>query len=184
MFRFKSKSTRTGLKTEDPKKLSDTSVESASGFVLGIDFGTTFTGVAYALGGTIHLAQPNLDRSKIAEKVVIIRAWPGSSSHYAEKTPTVLSYNTSPPSWGGKVKPNDEPQVSLFKLGLQENLDQHYLPRQCEGSTRDVPSGYPSNRPWVHPLLPQKPVDYVADYLTCICQYILKERLPRQYGPQ
>ena len=93
--------------------------ESSCDLVIGIDFGTTFTGVAYAHTGT---AQSSSNAISIADKVVIIRAWPSASSHYAEKTPTVLSYNTSPPSWGGKVRPSDDPQVAHFKLGLQENV--------------------------------------------------------------
>lgn len=173
-------------------KVTDTNVQTQkaapepefSDLVLGIDFGTTFTGVAYARGGSINLTDVSLDRSKITDKVSIIRSWPSSSIHYAEKTPTILSYNTSPPTWGGKVKPNDQPQVSLFKLGLQENLDQHYVEQHLVSSYA-AREEYLNNQYWNHPQLSQKrAVDYVADYLTCICQYVLREKLPRQYGPQ
>ena len=148
--------------------------------VVGIDFGTTFTGVAYAQSGSINLA---LGSSKIADKVIIIRGWPGANSQ-AEKTPTILSYHTSPPTWGAKVKTNDGLQVSRFKLGLQENIEDHYS--NCvQGLNDELPEGSLSSRYWSHPLLPQKkPLDYVADYLTCVCQYVLNDRLPRQFGSE
>lgn len=185
--------------------------ESSCDLVIGIDFGTTFTGVAYAHTGT---AQSSSNAISIADKVVIIRAWPSASSHYAEKTPTVLSYNTSPPSWGGKVRPSDDPQVAHFKLGLQENVGGHYLKKSApqksalsglfnkrvvtpaaaddlaaatanislaEGPT--VLGGYLADHNWKHPKMPHmKAVDYSADYLTRIVDHVLHESLPRQFG--
>ena len=185
--------------------------ESSCDLVIGIDFGTTFTGVAYAHTGTVRSSS---NSTSIADKVVIIRAWPSASSHYAEKTPTVLSYNTSPPTWGGKVRPNDDPQVAHFKLGLQENVGGHYLKKTAtpqktllgglfnkrvpmagaddlaastanlslsEGGS--VLGGYLSDHNWKHPKMPQKKaVDYASDYLTRIVDHVLHESLPRQFG--
>lgn len=186
--------------------------ESSCDLIIGIDFGTTFTGVAYAHTGAVQSSSAS---SSIADKVVIIRAWPSASSHYAEKTPTILSYNTSPPTWGGKVRPNDDPQVAHFKLGLQENVGGHYLKKTVpqksllgglfnkpRGSTSagadelipatanltlaeggSVLGGYLSDHNWKHPKMSHmKAVDYASDYLTCIVDHVLHESLPRQFG--
>lgn len=109
--------------------------ESHADLIIGIDFGTTFTGVAYAFAG-----KTTTDKTKIAEKVVVIKKWPKSEDK--EKIPTVLSYANVPgigsgnpgrvegggnpgPQWG-KIKMTDEPRVAHFKLGLQENVGRHY----------------------------------------------------------
>ena len=59
--------------------------ESPADLIIGIDFGTTFTGVAYAFAG-----KQVLDKAKIADKVIVIKKWPGAADK--EKIPTVLSY--------------------------------------------------------------------------------------------
>jgi len=109
--------------------------ESHADLIIGIDFGTTFTGVAYAFAG-----KTVTDKTKIAEKVIVIKKWPKSEDK--EKIPTVLSYAHVPgigagspgrsegggspgPQWG-KIKLSDEPRVVHFKLGLQENVGRHY----------------------------------------------------------
>lgn len=162
------------------------SFESEADLVIGIDFGTTFTGVAFGLAEKDSTANASQDRRRIAEKVVVIRSWPGASN--ADKIPTVLLYNANPPSWGVKVKATDEPRVANFKLGLQENIREHYKKRQLSSGTPSDPSilgGFLYDHNWRHPQLPGKePIDFTADYLTQIVQYVLKERLPMQYGKQ
>lgn len=59
--------------------------ESPADLIIGIDFGTTFTGVAYAFAG-----KQVVDKAKIADKVIVIKKWPGAADK--EKIPTVLSY--------------------------------------------------------------------------------------------
>src|SRR5277367_6324334 len=88
------------------------SFESKSDLVIGIDFGTTFTGVAYAHVGGAHFAVTTTsDMRSVAEKVHVIKSWPAQGNQFAEKTPTVLSYNTDPPTWGANVRPKDEPRI-------------------------------------------------------------------------
>ena len=154
--------------------------ESHADLVIGIDFGTTFTGVAYALSGKV-VKSHSPDMSRIAEKLVVIRAWPGAAN--AEKIPTVLAYHTSPPAWGVRVKLSDEPRVSHFKLGLQD-LGSHY---KKASSVEDFSllGGYLDDHNWRHPSLPDKQaVDFAADYLANVCQYVLRESLPKHYGRQ
>src|SRR5579871_4279136 len=111
-----------GVLSEASEENEYSAFESHADLVIGIDFGTTFTGVAYALSGKVAKSH-SPDLSRVAEKVVVVRAWPGAAN--AEKIPTVLAYNTSPPTWGVRVKLNDELRVSHFKLGLQD-LGCHY----------------------------------------------------------
>jgi molecular chaperone DnaK (HSP70) len=163
---------------------TSTAFESSSDLIIGIDFGTTFTGVAYAHSGsgTKSATATSSDMRKVGEKVVVIKSWPSQSGYYAEKTPTVIAYNLPSPNWGASVKPRDEPQIAHFKLGLQENVGRHYLTRSTAAANSAL-GGFLNNHNWKHPDLPAKnAVDYSADYLTCVCDYVTKEILPSHFG--
>ena len=152
------------------------SLESKSDLVIGIDFGTTFTGVACALSSKAN----GNDAVKIAESIDIIRKWPNITRAFIEKTPTTLSYHTNPPTWGGNVRPRDEPQVAYFKLGLQPGLGAHYLPRSMRPAASVLPF---LEADYKHPQLPDKTaLDFAGDYLKCIYNYLRNVYLPEQYG--
>lgn len=153
-------------------EFSSASLETKSDLVIGIDFGTTFTGVAFAHSGNIS----GNDAGRIAENVEVIKSWPNPSNAYTEKTPTVIAYHKTPPIWGGRVKPSDEPQVAHFKLGLQPDAGKIY----AAGSSRTTASALAFLDPnWSHPQLPEKKaVDFAADYLTGIVKYIKDEFFP------
>lgn len=154
----------------------------SSDLIIGIDFGTTFTGVAYAHAAGIGPITTEVDMRRAAEKVSVIRTWPSRGNQYAEKTPSVIAYNTRPPLWGGSVKPSDEPQIAHFKLGLQEDITSHYY-ELGESHTKSVLGGYLSNHNWKHPDLPEKTAtDYAKDYLHSINQYVTQEILPNRFG--
>src|SRR5208282_2360885 len=71
------------------------SFESKSDLIIGIDFGTTFTGVAYAHVGGAHFAVTATSNMRsAAERVYVIKSWPAQGNQFVEKTPTVLSYIT------------------------------------------------------------------------------------------
>jgi molecular chaperone DnaK (HSP70) len=162
--------------------------ESSSDLIIGIDFGTTYTGVAYAhtagiLGNAENMT--TMDMKRAAEKIHVIRTWPNQSNYFAEKTPSIIAYHTSPPTWGAKVKAKDKPQVAHFKLGLQENLGEHYFKKSLPNATPSILGGYLSNHNWRHEDFPHKEaVDYVGDYLKCVRDHVLKEILPSRYGEQ
>jgi hypothetical protein len=121
---------------------------------------------------------------RAAEKVSVIRIWPSRNNQYVEKTPSILAYNKNPPLWGGNVRPNDEPQIAHFKLGLQEDITTHYY-SELLGPTHSKPilGGYLSNHNWKHPKLPEmKAVDYTRDYLARINEYVTNEILPTRFG--
>lgn len=153
--------------------------------VIGIDFGTTFTGVAYAHSVGIGTVTSSTEMREAANQVSVIKNWPNRGNVFTEKTPTILAYNQTPPLFGSQVKPKDEPQVEHFKLGLQEGISAHYQgarPRvedNNEHSVRDLPAEHR----WTHPLLPHmKPVDYARDYIQAVNRFVRQDVLPNRYG--
>lgn len=158
-------------------EFANVNLQTKPDLVIAIDFGTTYTGVGFALTAK---AQGD-DAAKIAENnIEVIKKWPNRNNSFADKTPTVLSYHTTPPAWGGNVRPKDTPQVAYFKLGLQPGINAHYFPR----SMRPAPSVLPFlDANYKHPDLPNKTaLDFAADYLTRIHQYVIKTYFPEQYG--
>jgi molecular chaperone DnaK (HSP70) len=165
------------------RRTESLSLGPRSELIISIDFGTTFTGVAYTLSSNVTGSDP----SRIAENIKVIKTWPSASQHYSEKTPTVIAYGTDPPSWGATVKRQDELQVSHFKLGLQPDLGRHYRRSQHPGlQGSNIPrSALPflDDVEWKHPNFPDKTaLDYCVDYLSCIHRFVKDEFLPRQFG--
>jgi hypothetical protein len=147
---------------------------SASDIVVGIDFGTTFTGVAYGLSENLK----SEDVTTLVNNIGTIQNWPGQGGTYIDKTPTVIAYNKNPPIWGGSVQPDHKPQVSYFKLGLQPPPPGYY---RVFGEHTKLDFLEPN---WRHPDLPNKAAkDYAADYLKCITTYLREQFFPRQFGP-
>jgi len=159
-------------------EISSISLESKADLVIGIDFGTTYTGVAFAYAANTK----GDDTKKIAESVEVIKSWPNANNSFAEKTPTIISYHTNPPVWGGSVRPKDEPQIAYFKLGLQDGIGGHYLLR----SVHNPPSALPFLDPnWKHPKLPNKTaLDFAADYLTGVHKWVKEVFFPSKFGDQ
>jgi hypothetical protein len=121
---------------------------------------------------------------RVAEKVTVVRTWPNQEGTFTEKTPTLLSYTSSPPHWCASVLPRDKARVAYFKLGLQENLKQLY-PNRGSSTPSSLLGGYLTDHNWKHPDLPlKKAVHFTADYLTCIVQHVLKEVLPLHFGAE
>jgi serine/threonine protein kinase len=156
-----------------------------SDIVIGIDFGTTFTGVAYAHAAGIGPRTSTAEMRMLAERVYVIKNLPSGINQFREKTPTILAYNQRPPTWGAMVKLSDEPKVSHFKLGLQGNLNIHYHHHsgQAQNNAVYAAEGYLLDPDWRHPALPEmSAVDYTGDYLTCIIQYVMQKVFPSRYG--
>jgi hypothetical protein len=95
--------------TNSTEPLTSTNFQTASKLIIAIDFGTTYTGVAYIHSGPQH----GSDAADIAQRIIIIRNWPSPSNHTSDKTPSVIAYNTDPPTWGGKVEPHNSPILNL-----------------------------------------------------------------------
>jgi hypothetical protein len=171
----------------DPIAHSRPVLTTTSDLVVGIDFGTTFTGVAYSHTAGVGPVTSTAEMRKAVDNVVVIKTWPNQTNCYADKTPSILAYNRHPPTWGGNVKPTDEPRVAHFKLGLQEDIGEHYQANESPQAphAESVLGGYLINQNWKHPALPElEAVDFAGDYLTQINQHVTKEVLPRHFGPR
>ncbi|KAH6671163.1 hypothetical protein B0J14DRAFT_595465 [Halenospora varia] len=121
--------------------------------VVGIDFGTTFSGVAW---GNTHDAHVN-----------IIQQWPGLSSPLdksSEKIPTQILYDGEAPGdfkWGSQIE-DDVPRHQWFKLDLESS----YNPKDKALANRyPHPNNLPSN------------VDHNAQQLTTDYLAALKKHL-------
>lgn len=160
-----------------------------SDLVIGIDFGTTFTGVAYAhsLSGNVKdITKTQAELDAIVDKVVLIKSWPMAGNQNAEKIPTILAYEGGNVSaWGGRVRQTNKTKVEYFKLGLQEGAGEHYRAREANVNSTSLLGGFLDNHNWRHPDLPnKKAVDYVQDYLREIRKHVLQTVLPRQLPPE
>jgi hypothetical protein len=143
-------------------------------FIIGIDFGTTFSGVAFA--EAVSRDAVKADGKRVAEGIQVFNRWPNPNQNYTDKIPSILAYNQDPPIWGGSVRQGHQPQVCHFKLGLQPRAGEHY--GSPSGST--VLNFLDPN--WASPVPGKKAVDFAADYLTGLHKYIKEEAFPRQFG--
>jgi molecular chaperone DnaK (HSP70) len=147
---------------------------STSSLVIAIDFGTTYTGVAYAYSSGLAQEHPG----RLTEEIRVVNSWPNSNSQYVAKIPTVLAYDKTL-AWGGAVKPRHGNKITAFKLGLQKSASRHYGVGVSQGGL----GGFITDPNWRHPAFPDKTaVDYTADYLTAVRQYVTDSVLPRQFG--
>lgn len=142
--------------------------------VIAIDFGTTFTGVAYI--HSAHYKDAQLTPGQIAQRIEVVKRWPKADQ---EKIPTKLGYDDAGhvAQWGSGVTGSQKTVISCFKLGLQSGLDAHYQ-RNFGGST-----GFLTDSNWNSPNLPNKaPVDFAADYLSRITDYVINKHFPQTFG--
>jgi molecular chaperone DnaK (HSP70) len=150
--------------------------------VVAIDYGTTFTGVAYAYSSKSGLVGSPDEMRRAADRITVIKNWPNKGNAFIEKTPTVLAYNEQPPLWGGKVKPKDEPQVAYFKLGLYEGTSSHYNPRSLE-PMEELVTNVLSGSLWITSKLPHmQPLDFTRDFLSAVIKFVTNEVLANRYG--
>jgi molecular chaperone DnaK (HSP70) len=156
-----------------------------SDLVIAIDFGTTYTGVAYAYAAR---NQGFTNPEQIRDKITVVKSWRGVGALYSEKTPTILAYdfdNDKPIAWGGQVKPSHPIVASQFKLGLQEDAHKHYRPPLSKPGAKSYPFGqfFQSDQGWKHPHLPnKKPFEFAGDYLKEVRQFIVQTALPNDFG--
>ncbi|KAI1428888.1 actin-like ATPase domain-containing protein [Xylaria sp. FL1777] len=121
--------------------------------VIALDFGTTFSGIAYAFSNPGRRAE-----------VVPILDWPGLEGHRQPKVPTLVSYNPDDPTkfkWGGQVDWRSE-AVQGVKLLLDPKQQQPmYLPANHLRNELKK--------------LPKDPVDVAADFIGAIYSHALSK---------
>ncbi|KAI9682681.1 MAG: hypothetical protein M1829_006668 [Trizodia sp. TS-e1964] len=150
------------------------SVAGGDRLIVGVDFGTTYSGVA-----AVYTSTP--------EDVDVIKTWPGGNGITSDKVPTEIAYDVAPstsaaasPSasptsvapastirWGFQFKP-EEPRLRCIKLFLDRNqkLPHFVSPLETAAQLRK----YDRNV-----------MDAVSDYLTQIYKHTM-ETLTRRYG--
>ena len=171
--RFSPSSIRTELRDDLQTKL-----------VIALDFGTTFTGVAYAHSTTDLSNITTLSPEQIRDKITVVKNWPNAQNYYSDKTPTSLAYQDGEViAWGGKVKPSHTIKISNFKLGLQQGIATHYFPNDSTSTGPSLLEGFLTDSNWRHSSLPNKsPVDFAADYIKQVRNFVLTEVLPKDFG--
>ncbi|KAK6212643.1 hypothetical protein LQW54_005064 [Pestalotiopsis sp. IQ-011] len=143
--------------------------------IVGVDFGTTFSGVA-----AVYTSTP--------DDIEIIKTWPGGNGITSDKVPTEISYDTPPANahtppttttpassaasvpavkWGFQFKP-EESRLRCIKLFLDrsQKLPFYVSPQETATQLRK----YNKNV-----------VDAVSDYLTQIYRHTM-DTLTRRYG--
>ncbi|KAJ5640148.1 uncharacterized protein N7484_008010 [Penicillium longicatenatum] len=111
---------------------------------IGLDFGTTFSGVAWALEG------------RKGDDVEVIQEWPGKGNSTSQKVPTLISYHNDGFQWGYQI---DDMKTAIrgVKLLLHDGQPVRYVP--AANSKRAI------NK------LKKKPVDVASDYMKSIVSH-------------
>ncbi|KAK4252031.1 hypothetical protein C7999DRAFT_37018 [Corynascus novoguineensis] len=131
--------------------------------IVGVDFGTTFSGVAAVYTGT-------------PDDIEIIKSWPGGNGITSDKVPTEISYDlpagaapgTAPTvKWGFQFKP-EESRLRCIKLFLDrsQKLPFYVSPLETAAQLKRYNKTV---------------IDAVSDYLTQIYKHTM-DTLRRRYG--
>ncbi|OJJ68026.1 hypothetical protein ASPBRDRAFT_331019 [Aspergillus brasiliensis CBS 101740] len=111
--------------------------DSSATIVVGLDFGTTYTGIAYSIR-IVSGQQPEhtiQQAWRVKDQDGHVSDWPGDKRMLADgKVPSVVEYERNDRGkpvlvrWGDSVKENNNECSFLFKLNLEENLDKTRFP--------------------------------------------------------
>ncbi|KAF5570127.1 heat shock Hsp70 [Fusarium pseudoanthophilum] len=141
------------------------SVETSPFLVVGVDFGTTYTGVAYTLSN-----DPDL------RSVTIIQRWPGAGNQTRPKVPTEISYGPSDEKrWGWQLRAGS-PRYGGFKLLLDPGAGSRAYNDEHLALTLDP--GNQSTQLLLHP--GKSATDMVSDYLRLVHKEVM-ESLQRRF---
>ncbi|KAK8008221.1 hypothetical protein PG991_010772 [Apiospora marii] len=151
-------------------KLSDLGLsteESDDRLVIALDFGTTFSGIAYCFNNPGKKPDPQC-----------INDWPGLEGHSQPKVPTVVNYGEGGDAdfkWGGQVSQRtvsgNIPRVKLLLDPTQQKPV--YLPRASRKTDLKELSK-----------VGKQPVDVAADFMQAIYRHAMnkiRDRVPKEY---
>ncbi|EFY98456.2 Hsp70 family protein [Metarhizium robertsii ARSEF 23] len=148
-------------KLKDEQMPRPTMSESDEKLVIALDFGTTYSGVAFCFA--------NQDNTKPAA----IMDWPGDHGISVPKIPTVVAYGKQPHGffkWGASVAELDTGIIGIKLLLDPEQERPTYLP--STNAQRDIR------------MLPKQPVEIAADFMGAIYKHALDEiskTVPKAY---
>ncbi|RTE85274.1 hypothetical protein BHE90_000016 [Fusarium euwallaceae] len=139
-------------------------VETSPFLVVGVDFGTTYTGVAYTFSD-----EPDL------KSVTVIHQWPGAGTQTRPKVPTEISYGPSDERrWGWQLRAGS-PRYGGFKLLLDPGAGSRAYNDEHLALALD-----PGNRSMQLSLCPGKSAtDMVSDYLLLVYDEVMRSLLRR-----
>ncbi|KAG6035334.1 hypothetical protein E4U19_004811 [Claviceps sp. Clav32 group G5] len=150
--------------TSNPQRQNDrlfASTERKEKLIIALDFGTTYSGVAYCFA------------NQIDAKPVAIMNWPGNRGIAAPKIPTILEYSEEEPTgfrWGASVNKSSGGIVAI-KLLLDPKQERPlYLPATCTRTELKA--------------LPKAPIEIAADFMRAIYEHALEEiasAVPKAY---
>ena len=147
-------------RTEQNEYTYDGQFESNTDLVIGIDFGTTFSGVAYANPTKISTNKlfSRGERKNIAD-IVVVKAWPGAAQLEKIQPSYLIKQHRLYGALKSGLAITYEPRIAHFKLGLEENVAEHYKidsPSRRQSAGRGSPlGGYLTDSNWSHPLSPR-----------------------------
>ncbi|KAF3162215.1 hypothetical protein TWF225_009592 [Orbilia oligospora] len=140
--------------------------------VVGLDYGTTYSGTAH--GDT---SQKSIDNIKV------IRRWPGKERRDEVKCPSDIAYGADGTYRWGYLIPPGLARLAWAKLDLdednfyenQEENPEEYVDLQDPFAETSVPAEdeFPMAEGMRHNPLNKSPVDVVADYLTALYDVIM-----------
>ncbi|KAG0124762.1 hypothetical protein HOY82DRAFT_617537 [Tuber indicum] len=129
-------------------------------FVVGVDFGTTYSGLAY-----IHTSNPDY------KGIEVITSWPGRGNTNYDKVPTEISYSNNGTTWGYDI-PVSGLRHGFFKLALDANAaaTKYDNPRLAASNPQSMERSY-ANIP-----LPagKTAVEITTDYLKMLYTHLMK----------
>ncbi|ORY18798.1 hypothetical protein BCR34DRAFT_472752 [Clohesyomyces aquaticus] len=151
--------------------------------IIGLDFGTTFSGVAYCETDANGSARD-------VNQIQLVTNWPGQGQSNNEKVPSRISYGAPPKhetKWGNLITPKTKSVHALMKLRLDERTKKSkqlqmllaFLTGNIEGLSLDDMDSDGEDGPPEYP--GKDAVDIVADYLTHIREHVWTN-LQSQYG--
>ncbi|KAG5965240.1 hypothetical protein E4U58_002897 [Claviceps cyperi] len=148
----------------NPQRQNDrlfASSEREEKLIIALDFGTTYSGVAYCFA------------NQIDAKPVAIMNWPGNRGVAAPKIPTILEYSEEEPTgfrWGASVNKSSGGIVAI-KLLLDPKQERPlYLPATHTRTELKA--------------LPKVPIEIAADFMRAIYEHALEEissAVPKAY---
>jgi len=144
--------------------------------VIGLDYGTTFTGVAYR--------EVTGDDDDEDNHTVVPTNWPKGAE---EKVPSEISYSLAPGAerqWGYDISPGGRKMVwTKLELEQQERPDELRMILDALDGMRNLSFEDTIQREELPSYPGKDPVDIVADYLTYIREHLVEELL-QTYGAE
>ncbi|KAH9212735.1 hypothetical protein DL95DRAFT_463734 [Leptodontidium sp. 2 PMI_412] len=134
--------------------------EASEVLVIAIDYGTTFTGVAY--GHRNGLRRPT------HRDIQCIDDWPGNPRNASnQKVPSEVAYSEKGFDWGNKIQPRNRHREAWTKLLLDETQKEKQLVLMQE---LDIEQNGANGRSKSN--VSKEPVDIVSDFLTGVRKHV------------